>query len=206
MPSTRINVGVFVYNQVEELDFVGPFETFQVAGHQARDLRGLKEPAVTVFTVAESESAITTSGGLVVTPHHTFEDHPRIDVLVAPGGDASGQSRNPVAVDWLARVAKGTTIATSVCTGAFLLAKVGLLDGARATTHWMLLDEFAAAYPHTTVVRDVRWVDEGSVVTSAGISAGIDMSLHVVERLLGDDVARATARYLEFPWTGTPSL
>ncbi len=109
---------------------------------------------------------------------------------------------NPAVAAWLRRVSSPARLTASVCTGAFLLAQAGLLEGRQATTHWEDIDAFAARYPQVVVRRAVPWVDEGDVVTSAGIAAGIDMSLHLVERLHGCDLARATARQMEYPWDG----
>jgi transcriptional regulator GlxA family with amidase domain len=197
-------VAVLVYDQVEELDFVGPYETFQVAGQQSTDLFGRPDPAFTVFTVAETTDLLRTRGGLLVRPHHSFTDHPPVDVVVLPGGDATGQSGRPAVLDWLRGVVASTTLTTSVCTGAFLLGALGLLDGQPATTHASALDDLAATYPAVDVRRGVRWVEAGRIITSAGISAGIDMSLYAVSRLFGEELALRTAAYLEYDWHRDP--
>jgi transcriptional regulator GlxA family with amidase domain len=195
-----IRVGVLLYPGVEELDFCGPYEVFKAAGLEARRLRGAEGVPLTVFTVAETTDLVSTSGDLLVRPHYSFVEHPRIDVLVVPGGNATGALQMPALMAWLEGTAARTRLNASVCTGAFLLGKLGLLEDIAATTHWASLDRLAAAHPTTEVRRDVRWVDAGAVVTSAGISAGIDMSLHLVERLVGRDVALATARFMEYDW------
>jgi transcriptional regulator GlxA family with amidase domain len=197
-----VNVGVFIYDKAEELDFVGPFEVFQAAGQFAAD-RGLD--GTTVFTVARTTDPIATAGGLRVLPHHSIDDHPRIDLLVVPGGDSRGPVEDPDVIAWVSRVASGAKLTTSVCTGAYVLGKAGLLAGRKATTHWMSLDRMVATHPDTEVVRNVRWVDEGDIVTGAGVSAGIDMALHVVERLYGREVAEETAGYMEYHWNENPS-
>ncbi len=195
-----LNVGIVIYDQVEELDFVGPYETFKAAGYQAARLRGLETKLITVFTVAEKPETVATSGGLRIQPDYSFADAPAINLLVIPGGYAGPQMENPAMQEWLARVTPQARINSSVCNGALILAKTGLLDGHAATTHWGSLDRLAELFPSITVKRDVRWVDEGSVVTAAGVSAGIDMSLHLVERLFGRDVAEETAHYMEYRW------
>ncbi len=195
-----LNVGIVLYPKVEELDFAGPYETFTAASFQGAILRGRKTLPFQVFTVAEKPGVLVAGHGLRIQPDYSFADAPRIDLLVVPGGNASAQLENTAMVEWLARVTAQTRLNTSVCTGAFMLGKVGLLDGRSVTTHWASLDRLAEFVPSATVRRDVRWVDEGDVVTAAGVSAGIDMSLHVVERLLGRDVAEATARYMEYRW------
>jgi transcriptional regulator GlxA family with amidase domain len=195
-----LGVGILLYEKVEELDFCGPYETFKAASFQAARLRGREHFPFTVFTVAERSDLVRTSGGLRILPDFSFADAPAIDLLVIPGGNTSPQLDNPAMLDWLSRVTSQARINSSVCTGAFLLGKLGLLDGHPVTTHWSALDRLATTFPETRVRRDVRWVDDGAMVTAAGISAGIDMSLHLVERLMGRDVAEATARYMEYRW------
>jgi transcriptional regulator GlxA family with amidase domain len=190
-------VGILIFEDVEVLDFCGPFEVFSVAARIAED----EPPAFTVFTVAERAGLVSARGGLLVQPDYIITDHPPIDLLVVPGGWGTRREvNNAELIAWIARVAAGSRLTTSVCTGAFLLAKAGLLKGHAATTHWQSLDRLAASYPEIEVRRETRWVDEGAVVTSAGISAGIDMSLHIVERLLGRERAEATARHMEYIW------
>jgi transcriptional regulator GlxA family with amidase domain len=195
-----LTVGIVLYDQVEELDFVGPYETFKAASFQGASLLGRETLPWQVFTVAETSELVATGGGLRIKPDYSFADAPQIDLLVVPGGNSRPQLENAAMVEWLARVTSQARLNTSVCTGAFMLGKVGLLDGRSVTTHWGSLDRLAEFIPSATVKRDVRWVDEGDVVTAAGVSAGIDMSLHVVERLLGRDVAESTARYMEYRW------
>ena len=181
---TPITVGIFVYPGVEDLDFVGPLETFHVAGHRAANRLGQETAVFTVFTVAEQPDALTTSSGMVVQPKHTFADHPAIDVIVLPGGDASGQSTRREVLDWLKTVTQTTRVTASVCTGVYLLAELGLLDGKPATTHWSALDNLAERYPTVSVQRDVRWV-EGTVPmvfsTDETADLGIDNSSPVSE-------------------------
>jgi transcriptional regulator GlxA family with amidase domain len=138
-------------------------------------------------------------GGLLVQPHHTIDDHPLLDILVVPGGWGTRREvHNTRLLDWIAAQDRQTRLTTSVCTGAFLLAARGLLDGREATTHWASIDRLRQTHPAVQVRDDRRWVDAGRIITSAGVSAGIDMALHVVARLLGEDVARETARRMEY--------
>ena len=192
------NIGIFLYDGVEELDFCGPFEVLKAAAY-FRSERG-QIPAWQVFTVAEEPGLLKTSGELLVQPHFTFHDHPRIDLLLIPGGRTDLQLENPTVLAWVRRVTPQAQLNTSVCTGAFLLGTAGLLDGHTVTTHWSALDELARQYPGARVRREVRWVDEGRLITAAGISAGIDMSLHLVERLLGRSLAEKVAHYIEYAW------
>jgi transcriptional regulator GlxA family with amidase domain len=194
-------VAILLYDQVEELDLCGPFETFAVAASLSVLEPATRErPAFTVFTVAERTELVKADGGLCIQPDYSFQTAPPVDILVVPGGNARPQLENVALMEWLKSVTAGARISASVCTGAFLLGRLGLLDGHAATTHWGAVEDLAAMFPAARVQREVRWVDEGAVITSAGISAGIDMSLHVVERLLGRKAAEATAHMMEYHW------
>lgn len=194
---TRV-VGILIFDDVEVLDFCGPFEVFSAA----RLPEGEAEARLFhVITIAEEQRTITCRGGLLVQPHATIDDHPEIDILVVPGGQGTRRERlNQRLLDWIARQNQATELTTSVCTGAFLLAERGILDGLAATTHWASVDWMKENYPAVEMLSDTRFVDEGRIVTSAGISAGIDMALHVVARLHGDDTATWTARRMEYDW------
>jgi transcriptional regulator GlxA family with amidase domain len=195
-----LSVGILIFDDVEVLDFCGPFEVFS----SARAADAAEATALfRVFTVAERADVVRCRGNLLVQPHFTIADHPPIDLLVVPGGwGTRREARNAALLDWIAAQDQGSTLTLSVCTGAFLLAARGLLDGKPATTHWASLDRLAEGYPAIELRRDVRFVDAGHVVTSAGVSAGIDMALHVVERLRGPAVATATARNMEYTRPG----
>jgi transcriptional regulator GlxA family with amidase domain len=192
-------VGILLFDDVEVLDFCGPFEVFSVArpvGEHSDESR-----LFTVVTIAEKDKLINCRGGLLVKPHVTIENAPSLDVLVVPGGQGTRRERyNQRLLDWLVRQDQHTQLTTSVCTGAFLLAERGLLTNRRATTHWNSIEWMRTTYPAIEMVADARVVDEGHIITSAGISAGIDMSLHVVARLYGIDVAKWTARRMEYEW------
>jgi transcriptional regulator GlxA family with amidase domain len=196
-----LNVGILIFDEVEVLDFCGPFEVFSVARRPGANSQDESNRPFAVFTVAQTPATVRTRGGLRVEPHFTLENHPPIDILVVPGGWGTRREiDNPVIIDWIRRVATETQLNTSVCTGAFLLAQAGLLEGRRATTHWGSLDRLEQTFPQVQVLRQDRWVNEGKVVTSAGVSAGIDMSLHLVERFLGTQAAEQTARQMEYTW------
>ncbi len=143
---------------------------------------------------------IVSRNGLRVLPEYDLTDHPPLDVLIIPGGVITSELQRPEIIEWIRQINLGTTITASVCTGAFLLAKAGLLDRKPATTHWEDISDLTVMFPKVQVVGDPRWVDNGHVVTSAGISAGIGMSLHLVERLEGRQLAIRTARQMEFEW------
>ncbi|OBS09281.1 DJ-1/PfpI family protein [Acidihalobacter prosperus] len=193
-----MQIVILLFDEVEVLDFAGPFEVFSTASRVAR--REGREAPFTVATAALTAAPVRARGGLRVTPDHALADCPKADLLLVPGGDVSGALRQPALIDWIAQTSAPASLTASVCTGAFLLAEAGLLDGRRVTTHWEDVDDLARAYPRLEVVSGMRWVDGGDRVTSAGITAGIDMSLHLVARLDGDALALATARQMDFEW------
>lgn len=184
---------ILIFDDVEVLDFAGPFEVFSVTGRRQN-----LEP-FDVYTVAERAAPVAARNGLSINPRYSFADCPAPDILVVPGGYGTRREmKNPVMVEWISRTAPGCQLVLSVCSGALVLGVAGLLDGLEATTHFMAFDELRAAAPGSLVRSDRRFVDNGTIVLSAGVSAGIDMSLHVVARLLGAEAARETARYMEY--------
>jgi transcriptional regulator GlxA family with amidase domain len=191
-------VGILIFDDVEVLDFAGPFEVFSVARKPGNDHD--KDGALfRVITIAELRQTITTIGGLKIEPHHSIQDAPALDILIVPGGMGTRKQRlNQTLIDWILERDRQTEVTASVCTGALLLAEAGLLNGRRATTHWAVIDWMRELYPKVRVLDEVRFLDEGHVVTSAGISAGIDMSLHLVSRLEGPETANWTARRMEY--------
>jgi len=193
-------VGILIFDDVEVLDFCGPFEVFASArrpGTEERDERRLFD----VCIIAQEERTIHCRGNLLVQPHFTIENHPPLDIILIPGGHGTRRERdNQVVLDWIAAQDRQAEITTSVCTGAFLLAALGLLDGHAATTHWGSIDWMREHHPAVEMREDVRFVDEGPIITSAGVSAGIDMALHIVERLHGPEIAAETARGMEYDW------
>jgi transcriptional regulator GlxA family with amidase domain len=195
-----IAVGIYVYPEAEVLDFAGPYEVFTTAARVfRRDHPGQPEP-FRAFTVARSVEPVKARAGLVVLPDFAFDSHPPLDVLIVAGGVVRDELVSDAVCTWIARTAAQASITASVCTGAFLLARAGVLDNLTATTHWEDISEMQTLFPAVDVVDGRRWVDEGPVVTSAGISAGIDMSLHLVERLAGRELALRTARQMDFDW------
>lgn len=192
---SKKNVAILIFNGVELLDFAGPFEVFSAA----RASLGSTDKLLNVFTVAESMEPVTCNNPLVVMPKYSLEDCPRIDILLVPGGQGTRSAIDrPALINWIAARDRETELTTSVCTGSFLLAKAGLLDGKSATTHWGSIERMRDAFPDLTVLDDTRYVDEGSVISSAGVSAGIDMALYILQRLFGSEAADATARYIEY--------
>jgi transcriptional regulator GlxA family with amidase domain len=198
-PAQPRNVGILIFPDVEVLDFCGPFEVFASTSLPPQTDGDPETRLFEVFTIAERAELVACRGGLLVQPNHTLDDHPPLDLVVIPGGYGTlREQENPVILDWITRQRRTGALTTSVCTGAFLLGAAGLLDGLRATTHWTTIDGLRTHLPATDVLADVRVVDEGEIITSAGVSAGIDMALHVVRRLHGDEVARRTARDMEY--------
>ena len=194
------NVGIYVFDEVEVLDFAGPFEVFSTASRVCCRAQPGAEPPFQVFTVGSSQRPVTARGGLVVQPRCSFADHPKIDVLLVPGGVVTAELERPRVIAWVAARSATAEVTASVCTGAFLLARARLLKGKSATTHWEDVADLRAKAPSTRVVQGGRWVEDGAVITSAGISAGLDMSLHIVARLAGHDLAARTARQMDYEW------
>ena len=197
----KLNVAILLFDDVEVLDFAGPFEVFsRTRLTPGVDSRRTDDSApFNVFTVARTTGPITATGGLRVLPDHDFATAPDINLLVVPGGFGTRNLLDDSAMlDWIRNTAGRAPYVTSVCTGSLLLARCGLLKGRRATTHWGALDLLAKTDPTVTVEQDRRVVDDG-VVTSAGVAAGIDMALAVVETLHGVAVADETASFINFP-------
>lgn len=193
-----LSIALYLFPDIEVLDFAGPYEVFTTATRVAGK-RGLGSP-FSVVSVARSRDLVRARAGLELRPDATFNDHSPIDVLVVPGGVVTAELERDDVIDWIAQQHRRAQLTASVCTGAFLLAKAGLLDGRSATTHWEDIADLRAMFPAVHVVENQPWVDAGAIVTSGGISAGIDMSLHLVERLVSRELAVATARQMEFDW------
>ncbi|MGE5370449.1 MAG: DJ-1/PfpI family protein [Solirubrobacterales bacterium] len=189
------NVGILLFENVEVLDFAGPFEVFSISEYE----NGEGNPFV-VRTISETGRLVTARNGLKVQPDNGLSDSPKLDILIIPGGPGTYEieTKNRAVIEWIDQQAREVEVLASVCTGAFLLAKAGLLDGRRATTHWRSLDRLENEYPKIMVQRGIKYVDEGSIITSAGISAGIDMSLYLVGKLIGKQAALNTAKRMEY--------
>lgn len=195
------SIAIVLFDQVEVLDFAGPFEVFSITGR-----RKIGE-TFNVFTVAE-EKQVSARNNLVVQPTYTFDDCPPSDIFLVPGGGGFRddgtpfgtryEMNNPVMLTWIKERSKQATLILSVCSGALLLASAGLLENKEATTHFMAVDVLKSISPTIRVSPEKRWVDNGAIILSAGVSAGIDMSLHVVEKLQGAAVARETAQYMQY--------
>lgn len=198
---TTYNVAIVVYDGVELLDFAGPGEVFQAAAKYSWEDA---KTTFNVYTVAPSNKPIVSQGFVTITPEYTIENCPEPDIVVLPGGRARELYDDPVFMKWAKSAVDQADIAMSVCTGAFVLAKNGQLDGIEATTHWGAIEQLRKAAPTATVLENKRFVDNGRIVTTAGVSAGIDGALHVVAKLISFDIAKATARYMEYAWKPGP--
>ncbi len=187
----QVNVAIVVQNGMELLDFAGPGEVFAAAG--SSDARPFQ-----VFTVSASRAPVTSQGFVEIIPDYSIDSTPRVDILVIPGGGHSSLINDPSMMTWIGRTVGSAQYTLSVCTGALVLAAGGFLDGKEATTWFGAIDRLRTAAPRTVVHENTRFVDNGTVITTAGISAGIDGSLHLVSRLLGAEAAAGVARYMEY--------
>lgn len=189
------SVGLLIFDEVEVLDFAGPFEVFNVAGR-----REGKEP-FKVFTISQGAAPVKARGALEVKAHHTIANHPDLDILVIPGGYGTrALLENGAVLGWIREQAKQAEYLLSVCTGALVLGKAGLLDGREAATHFMAYDVLEEVAPKAAVKRGARLVKNEKLWLSAGVAAGIDMSFALVAELCGQDMAEEAARYIEYPW------
>ncbi|WP_343527059.1 DJ-1/PfpI family protein [Sphingomonas sp.] len=193
-------VGILLFPDVEVLDFAGPYEVFSVAARIAPTKAGTGVAPFDVMTIGQQNAPIVARHGLRVMPDHDFDNAPPLDILIVPGGVVTAALEDPTILDWIRRTAGRARVTASVCTGAFLLARLGMLDGLSATTHWEDLDDLRTQFPGVTVVEGPPYIDHGAIMTSAGISAGIGMSLHLVSRLVSPDLARLTARQMQYDW------
>lgn len=190
-----INVGILLFNEVEVLDFAGPFEVFSLAKYE-----GTNHQPFRVKTIAEKKDLIIARNGLKVMPDYSFEDALDLDILIIPGGYGAEEIEihNETVIKWIQETSKAVKIIASVCTGAFLLAKAGLLDGKKATTHWMDLERLENDFPLIKVQPAVKFVEEGNIITAGGISAGINMSFHIMTKVLNKEIAIYTAKRMEY--------
>lgn len=204
MSASPRTLGILIFEDVEVLDFCGPFEVFSVARPEESD--DDRDHLYDVHILAERLEVVTCRNGLQVKPDFSIEDHPALDMILIPGGRGTRRELdNPVVINWIRHQHETTELTTSVCTGSFLLAKAGLLEGMSATTHWASVDWMRSAFPDVTMRDDQRWVQsDARIIVSAGVSAGIDMALHVIELQHGRAAAERTARHMEYTWNPSP--
>lgn len=195
-----LTVGILVFDQVEVLDVAGPFEVFTVT-RLNKELRQEESSPFRVLLVSENMDQVSAVGGLRFTPDVTLDNCPELDLLIVPGGwGTRTQVKNANLLKWIANKSRRTRLTGSVCTGSSLLGEAGLLDGREATTHWRTFDFLRQAAPKAYIREDLRVTMDGSIFTSAGISAGIDMALHIVSYLFGTKTGEATALQMEYPY------
>ncbi len=204
LPMPTRKVAVLIFDDVEVLDFCGPFEVFSVAGRWKGNI------PFEVFTVAEKKK-IRTRGGMVVNPTYTFKNCPKADIIVIPGGGGRRKDgtpfgtrremENPALLKWIQKMALSCEQVLSVCTGALLIARAGLMEGLSVTTHHMAFGELEKVAPTSArICKNVRVVDNGKIVFSGGVAAGIDAAFYIVGKLLGEQVAQQTAKYVEYDY------
>jgi len=193
-----LSIAILMFNEVEVLDFAGPFEVFSVAARVAKRDGDFAQSPFRVALVSKSGGMVRARHGLDLAVHAALADTPAPDVLIVPGGVVTRPLGDETILDWVRQAHRTSIITASVCTGVFLLEKAGLLDGLAATTHWEDIADLRAAAPNTEVREGVPFVEQGKIITSAGISAGIEMSLHIVGRLAGEGLAQRTARQMEY--------
>ena len=193
-PATgSIPVAVLLSDGAVVIDFAGPWEVFE-----AVSVTGRGRAPFTLYSVAETTAPIAASGGLKIVPNYTFKTAPPPKIVVIPAQSGAGDA----AVEWIRAVSRQTDVTMSVCTGAFVLAATGLLSGKSATTHHNAYTDFAMKFPDIRLIRGARFVEDGALATSGGLSSGIDLSLRVVERYFGREVALKTAYYMEYQGQG----
>ncbi|MDJ0554148.1 MAG: DJ-1/PfpI family protein [Microcoleaceae cyanobacterium MO_207.B10] len=192
---SKKKVAIFIFNDVEVLDFAGPFEVFSVTSELD------KNQLFEVYTVAEELKSVTARNGLSINPSYEIADCPTPNILIIPGGFGTRElMNNSLVIQWVQNCSRQAELVLSVCTGSLILAKAGLLVGLEATTHHLVIDDLRYLAPTTQVLENQRFVDNGQIITAAGISAGIDMCLYVVSILLGKEIAEKTAKYMEYKW------
>lgn len=196
-PKGKIPVAFAISEGVTVIDFAGPWEVFQDVHVSERGKDMDEQMPFQLFTVSEKIEPLTGSGGLKLVPDYTFETAPQPKVIVVPA-----QMGSKALHEWLRKASPATDVTMSVCTGAFQLGKAGLLSGMSATTHHEFLDRFQKAFPDVSVKRGLRFVENGKISTAGGLSSGIDLALHVVDRYFGREVAETTATYMEYQGKG----
>ncbi|AXH12804.1 DJ-1/PfpI family protein [Halarcobacter bivalviorum] len=188
-----MNIGIYIYDNAEVLDFSGPYEVFSVANRFLKEKHNL-------FFISEKDEVVKARGEYKVLSDYTIKSHPKLDVLIVVGGVHTAELEKQNVIDWIFQQTKTAKLIASVCTGIFLLAKAKVVINHSVTTHWEDIEDLKNSFPALKVKENIRWVDEGDIVSSAGISAGIDMSLHLVSKLYNEKLALKTAKQMQFDW------
>jgi transcriptional regulator GlxA family with amidase domain len=189
-----MNIGIYIYDQAEVLDFSGPFEVFSVANRLAK-------LGWSIWLIGVSENLVEARGAFKVMPHYSIQNVPALDLLIVVGGVHPEEVHKREVIDWITETAEKVQVVASICTGAFLLAEAGLLDSLEVTTHWEEILDLQRNYPNLQVREGVRWIEQGKLFTAAGISAGIDLSLELVSKFAGEELAERTAQQMEYAWS-----
>jgi len=187
----KMNVAIFIYDNVEILDFAGPSEVFASTWVE-------NDHPINVYTVAAKDKPILSQGFITITPQYTIKNCPKPDIIVLPGGGVLKSVENEEVIQWVEKCSESADILLSVCTGARLLSKAGLLDNKEATTWYGAIESLREMTPKAIIHENTRFVDNGQIITTAGVSAGIDGALHVVRRMFGEDAALRVAKYMEY--------
>jgi len=193
-----MNIGIYFYDNAEVLDFAGPFEVFSTAKRLGADHWNV--------SLIAQESTVIARGGFTVQADFTLANAPALDVLVVVGGVHTEELKKQPVLDWIARTSSKTQLTASVCTGVFLLAEAGVVTRQQVTTHWEDIPDLKSTYPALNVLEQQRWVEDGAIVTSGGISSGIDMSLFLVSKLASRELAEKTATQMEYRWENSAAL
>lgn len=205
-----LGIAILAFDDVEALDLAGPYEVFTTAARMAARPEALGWPGAPtaagwqVACVAHTRAPVRARAGLQVLPTQDFSDETPVDLLIVPGGVVDAAARCPDTRAWVQRASAQASLTASVCTGVFVLAAAGVVSTHRVTTHWEDLDDLRRQWPSLNVTDGVRWVEDGRVFSSAGISAGIDLSLHLVARLSCPELAERTARQMDYRWMSRP--
>lgn len=194
------SVGIFVFNDIEVLDFCGPFEVLSVTRiDESKRLETLSPFDVKLFSM--TKDIVSTKGNMKIIPDYDFESCPKFDILIIPGGMGTRKLMyDDNVLDFIKEKAKEVKLLASVCTGSLILASAKLLEGVNATTHWKSLQRMEDEFENVKVCKDKHYVEDGNIISSAGISAGIDMALYIVKKYFGENVSRATAKHMEYPY------
>lgn len=190
-----INIGIYIYDNAEVLDFAGPFEVFSTA---SRFLK--KKEKINVYLISENNNLVKARGGFNISANFDFINCPHLDVLIISGGIHLEEMKKKNVIHWIKEKSKRALITASVCTGSFLLAKAKVIKKHDVTTHWEDLKDLKDSFPKLNVIKNRRWVEDGNIITSGGISAGIDMSLYLVSKLQNEQLAMDTARQMDLMW------
>jgi len=191
-----MNIGIYIYDEAEVLDFSGPFEVFSTA---SRFLN--QNEKFNVFLISQKSGTTIARGGFHVNSTYSINNHPKLDVLIISGGVHTKEMQKKEVIEWIKNRSKQATIIASVCTGAFLLAQAKVITNHKVTTHWEDMDDLQTTFPNLRVHKNIRYVEQDNIFTSGGISAGIDMSLYLVSKIYSLALAQKTAEQMEFTWT-----